>query len=126
VIETHHPEVGKFACQLCNKPVNLNQDHCADENGKPVHENCYVQRLMSSTRSDPPGPQHTRQTLAKEIADLLTTASALSECCKQCSICGASMEHRATMFFFEGNTWHVPLAFCPKCIPVLEAPSYRA
>ena len=45
-------------CPICNKPVDLERDRYADENGKVMHESCYVQRLMSS-RQDPPAPQHT-------------------------------------------------------------------
>jgi hypothetical protein len=45
-------------CPICNKPVDLERDRYADENGKVMHESCYVQRLMSS-QQDPPAPQHT-------------------------------------------------------------------
>jgi hypothetical protein len=34
-------------CALCSKPVNLGVDLCADENGKAVHEACYVQQVTS-------------------------------------------------------------------------------
>jgi hypothetical protein len=47
----------EFTCTICNKPVDLTQDRYADENGKVMHEHCYVQRLMSS-RNDPPNPHH--------------------------------------------------------------------
>ena len=47
-----------FTCPICHKPVDLNHDLYADENGQILHEGCYVQRLMSS-RNDPPAPQHT-------------------------------------------------------------------
>jgi hypothetical protein len=35
-------------CALCRKPLDLQTDLCADENGKAVHEDCYVSRLISS------------------------------------------------------------------------------
>jgi hypothetical protein len=38
----------EISCALCSKPVNLGTDLCADENGKAVHEECYVQRITSS------------------------------------------------------------------------------
>ena len=34
---------------LCRKPVDLLIDLTADENGKAVHEECYVKRLTSSS-----------------------------------------------------------------------------
>jgi hypothetical protein len=46
-----------YICPICKEPVDLAQDQYADENGKVMHENCYVQRLMSS-RNDPPDPHH--------------------------------------------------------------------
>jgi hypothetical protein len=56
---TSPPRVANLnlACPLCNKPINLERDRYADENGKIMHENCYVQRLVSS-RNDPPDPNH--------------------------------------------------------------------
>jgi hypothetical protein len=38
----------EIPCALCRKPVNLGSDLCADENGKAVHEACYVQQVTSS------------------------------------------------------------------------------
>ena len=43
-------------CALCDKPIAL-ETAKADENGKPVHEDCYIKRLLSD-QYDPPGPQH--------------------------------------------------------------------
>jgi hypothetical protein len=40
----HFPEI---SCALCSKPVDLLIDLSADENGKAVHEECYVTRLTS-------------------------------------------------------------------------------
>jgi hypothetical protein len=45
-------------CGVCQKPITLETTGiCADEDGKAVHENCYIQRLLSS-RNDPPNPNH--------------------------------------------------------------------
>jgi len=44
----------EIRCALCSKPVDLGIDLCADENGKAVHEECYVQRITSSS-SNPAG-----------------------------------------------------------------------
>ncbi|MGB8987234.1 MAG: hypothetical protein WCC37_11570 [Candidatus Sulfotelmatobacter sp.] len=38
----------EIPCILCNKAVDLSADLFADENGKAVHEECYVKRLTSS------------------------------------------------------------------------------
>jgi len=35
-------------CKLCSKPVDLSADLSADENGKAVHEECYVKQITSS------------------------------------------------------------------------------
>jgi hypothetical protein len=32
-------------CVLCSKPVDLNIHLCADENGKAVHDGCYINRI---------------------------------------------------------------------------------
>jgi hypothetical protein len=38
----------EIPCALCSKPLELQTDLCADENGTAVHEDCYVSRLISS------------------------------------------------------------------------------
>jgi hypothetical protein len=42
----------EISCTLCSKPVDLRIDLYADENGKAVHEDCYVKRITRS--SNPP------------------------------------------------------------------------
>ena len=39
----------EISCALCSKPVDLLIDLSADENGKAVHEECYVKRLTNSS-----------------------------------------------------------------------------
>jgi hypothetical protein len=41
----------EIPCKICYKPVDLTVDLCADENGKAVHENCYVQRMTNQQHS---------------------------------------------------------------------------
>ncbi len=36
------PEV---LCVLCDRPVDLQKDLCADENGQAVHSECYVRHI---------------------------------------------------------------------------------
>jgi len=38
----------EIPCTVCRRPVDLNTDLCADENGKAVHEECYVKRVTSA------------------------------------------------------------------------------
>jgi hypothetical protein len=42
-----HP-VQKIRCPICRKPIDLTVDLCADENGQPVHEDCYARRITVS------------------------------------------------------------------------------
>ena len=35
----------EIPCVICSKPVNLQTDLCADENGKAVHDSCYIRRI---------------------------------------------------------------------------------
>jgi hypothetical protein len=39
----------EISCALCSNTVDLLIDLSADENGKAVHEECYVRRLASSS-----------------------------------------------------------------------------
>jgi hypothetical protein len=57
----------EITCQICNEPIVLERDKYTDEDGKTVHENCYVQRLLSA-ENDPPDPHHTeRSAAAKQL-----------------------------------------------------------
>ena len=44
----NHPSP-KAHCIICSQPVDLQIDLSADENGKAVHEDCYVNRITSSS-----------------------------------------------------------------------------
>jgi hypothetical protein len=44
-------ESGRFPeipCALCCEAIDLNTDLCADENGKAVHDHCYVKHMAGS------------------------------------------------------------------------------
>jgi len=41
-----HPSL-EIPCIVCSKPVDLQADLCADENGKAVHEECYLRKITS-------------------------------------------------------------------------------
>jgi len=47
-----HPFL-EIPCTICAKPVDLTVDLYADENGKSVHEHCYVKYVTSSRRNSP-------------------------------------------------------------------------
>jgi hypothetical protein len=47
-----HP-LPEISCTICNKPVDLTVDLFADENGKSVHEDCYVKHISSSCPDTP-------------------------------------------------------------------------
>jgi hypothetical protein len=42
-------------CILCSSPVDLISDLSADENGKAVHEECYVKRITGSSNNPAAG-----------------------------------------------------------------------
>ncbi len=43
----------EIPCKLCAKAVDLTVDLSADENGKAVHEDCYVEHITGSRRNPP-------------------------------------------------------------------------
>jgi hypothetical protein len=43
----------EIPCIVCKKPVNLQTDLCADENGKAVHADCYVSRITKEIPAVP-------------------------------------------------------------------------
>jgi len=36
----------RLLCRICREPVSLKADTVVDEDGKPVHENCYVKEVI--------------------------------------------------------------------------------
>jgi len=45
--------VPEIRCRICNNPVDLTVDLSADENGKSVHEHCYVLRITKEALCPP-------------------------------------------------------------------------
>jgi hypothetical protein len=39
------PSFPEMSCKICCKPVDLSVDLYADENGKAVHEECYINQI---------------------------------------------------------------------------------
>jgi hypothetical protein len=48
------PPFPEIPCLICSKPVNLQTDLCADENGKAVHADCYIKRITGGHGSQAP------------------------------------------------------------------------
>ncbi len=42
-------------CRICNKPLKLGIDTAADEEGKALHETCYVKQVTDAPRNPPAG-----------------------------------------------------------------------
>jgi hypothetical protein len=51
------PEV---SCVLCGRPVDLQTDLTADENGKAIHEDCYVRHITSNGGHSKSGGEEVR------------------------------------------------------------------
>jgi hypothetical protein len=47
----------EFICPLCGKPIDLNGDETADEDGQLMHAECYFKRV-GRHGNDPPDPHH--------------------------------------------------------------------
>jgi hypothetical protein len=43
----------EIPCEICSTPLDLTVDLFADENGKSVHEECYVQRITNERLNSP-------------------------------------------------------------------------
>jgi hypothetical protein len=43
----------EIPCKICAEPVVLTVDLSADENGKAVHEDCYVRHIVQPHRNPP-------------------------------------------------------------------------
>ena len=48
------PSFPEIPCVICSKPVNLQTDLCADENGKAVHADCYIKQITGAQASQAP------------------------------------------------------------------------
>jgi hypothetical protein len=42
----------EIRCSICDKRVTLQEDTCADENGKAVHTDCYAKRILQDQDND--------------------------------------------------------------------------
>jgi len=47
----------QYTCPMCGKPIDLDKDETADEDGHVMHEACYLRRI-GAHGNDPPDPHH--------------------------------------------------------------------
>ncbi len=43
----------EILCAICTNPVDLTVDLSTDENGRAVHENCYVRHISTFSNNSP-------------------------------------------------------------------------
>jgi len=93
----------EIACSICAKPVRLEADLNADENGRIVHEDCYVSRLTARPN----------QTTAEKLLAMLSAQPPVLHCPK----CGSTLlQLLEVMFFLEGGkSCTVPIPVCQHC-----------
>jgi hypothetical protein len=64
--------------------------------------------------------------VSKAFIEFLDTAST-PWAANSCPDCGSRLEYRNCTFFFEGQTWEIPLPLCAKCHPISPVvPPYEA
>lgn len=118
-IHSHLALRPKFlACSLCNEEVELETTKI-DESGKPVHEECYVQRVCAQTASRPPtpirgDPDHREKPITQQLTEFLDIEASCSVN-RFCLICGSQLEYRELKFFYKNHTWTIHLTNCVKC-----------
>ncbi len=90
----------EITCIVCSKPLTLETDLNADDDGKPVHEECYVNHL-TRVRSN--------QNAAEKLLDALSSQPP-PLCCPEC---GSPFSHLdATFFLQSGRSCTIPLPVC--------------
>jgi hypothetical protein len=107
-------------CSICNEAVQLATAK-TDESGKPVHEECYLQKVRlnatvrgsTSTQSD---PKYKEKAVVQELIDLFDFATRLPVS-RFCPHCGSELESRAVTFLYHERTWNIHLTNCVTCNP---------
>ena len=122
------PRRRHFSCSICNEFVEL-ENAKVDEIGRPVHEQCYVQKISRRNSGIPPpktsDTERNQKSASKAIITFLSSieAQALTDLCP---VCGSQFEHRNFTFFFEGKTWEIRLPICLDCDPGEDVPPHDA
>lgn len=96
----HFSGFPEISCALCYRPIDLETDLNADENGNHVHEDCYVSHLTGARNS---------QSAAQRLMDTLLAQPAAFRCPK----CRSELLHVDTTLLSEdGKAWMIPLPIC--------------
>jgi hypothetical protein len=114
----------EISCILCSKPVDLRTDLCADENGKAIHEDCYVTHVASNLgdpklklREVEEGFQMSDSLPSQAFIEFVNSAST-HWATDSCPACGTELNYRDCTFFYEGQTWEISLPICVECHPI--------
>jgi hypothetical protein len=116
-------------CSICNEPVEIGTTKL-NQAGEQVHEECYVldnrlgraaPPLVSSEEDTSAVESSLPQAIIEFLNDASTHAAASS-----CPDCGSKLEYRDCTFFYEGQTWEVPLPICIICHPLQRLPTEDA
>jgi len=97
--------IPEISCIICSEPMDISVDLSADENGKAVHEECYVSRLLRACRT----------AAIEELFNTLKTMQPPNLNCPQCGLALSRMP--ATFFLANGKAWEIPLPVCTYCNP---------
>jgi hypothetical protein len=93
----------EIRCTICRDPVDLNIDLCADETGSPVHEGCYINRLIGARAT---------HAAAEKLLDTLAHQPPAPFCRE----CGAPLLYGSVTFLLQdGKTRSIPLPICKNC-----------
>jgi hypothetical protein len=116
-------------CSICNEPVELETTK-VNEIGEPVHEECYVlqarlNRITTPLVNSEEDVTAVESILPHAIIEFLNDASTHTAT-NQCPDCGSDLEYRDCTFFYEGQTWEVPLPICISCHPPQQLPTDHA
>jgi hypothetical protein len=109
----------------------LRTDLCADENGKAIHEDCYVTHVTSNRgdrklRDGQEGSQMSDSLPSQAFIEFVNCGST-HWAATSCPACGTGLKYRDCTFFYEGQTWEIPLPICVKCHPTTHVvPPYQA
>jgi hypothetical protein len=111
----------EIPCVLCSKAVDLRTDLCADENGKAVHSDCYFTHVTSNhgpkLREGQKESEMSDSPPSKAFIEFVNSAST-HWATNSCPACGTELKYRDCAFFYEGQTWEIPLPICGKCHPI--------
>ena len=100
-----------------------------DEIGNPVHEECYVQKvILEKSVRPPPGAsdaEDNENPLSQAIVTFLDSATAHA-IIDSCPVCGAQLERRKLIFFYAGQSWETQIAVCLDCSETDPLPPHDA